>query len=102
MKIVYIASPYSIGDQEKNVRAQIDAASELIDTGYCPYAPLLDHFIHRVYPKPYETWLRCDMEMLGVADIILRLPGESSGADREIKEAERLGKKIIYRLKDLK
>jgi len=36
MKIVYIASPYTVGDVAVNVKTQMDTADSLIEKGYCP------------------------------------------------------------------
>lgn len=87
MKVVYIASPYTIGDIAINVKRQIDTANILIDLGYCPIAPLLSHFQHLVHPRPYEDWVKIDNELVLRSDIVLRLHGESKGADAEVKLA---------------
>lgn len=88
---VYVAGPYTKGDVAVNVRGAILAASELYDAGLMPYVPHLSHYWHTVAPRPYGDWLRLDMEWLRVCDVLLRLPGESSGADKEVCEAVRLG-----------
>lgn len=98
MKMIYIASPYTIGDQAENVRKQLDAANELMDMGFCPIAPLLSHFQHIMHPRPYEDWLRIDEEKLRCCDAILRLPGESKGADREEALAIKLGIPVFYNI----
>lgn len=86
----YIASPYTIGDTAENVRAQIVAAHELMDLGISPYAPLLSHFLHLHQPRQYEDWMAVDLAFLPMCDCVLRLPGESAGADREVRKAESL------------
>lgn len=90
MKRVYIAGPYTKGDVAVNVRNAILAASDLADRGFAPYVPHLTHFWHIVSPRPYEEWLRLDLEFLPICDAVLRLPGKSSGADAEVDEALRL------------
>jgi nucleoside 2-deoxyribosyltransferase len=87
MKRIYIAGPYTKGDVAQNVKAAMDAALDLIETGYAPYVPHLSHFLHMVRPQPYETWMALDVEWLEQCDAVLILPGESEGADREIDEA---------------
>jgi hypothetical protein len=42
-------------------------------------------------PKSYEVWINQDMEWLAKCDVVLRLPGISSGADKETALAEELG-----------
>lgn len=80
---VYIASPYTIGDKETNVRRQIDAWKQLKDLGFCPYAPLLNHYIDLVHKYPEQVWYDYDLEWLEACDVVLRLDGESKGADME-------------------
>jgi len=81
MKRVYIASPYSIGDQAVNVRRQIDCAEELMNLDFVPYAPLLSHFQHLVHPRPIEDWYKFDNVWVRTCHYLLRLPGKSKGAD---------------------
>jgi hypothetical protein len=85
---VYIASPYTIGDTAVNVRKQMDCATLLMDIGFIPFAPLLTHFLHLVNPRPYATWMEYDFEWVKACDFLLRLQGQSSGADREILVSE--------------
>ena len=59
--------------------------------GYVPFAPLLTHFWHLLFPKKYETWLAHDAAWIRVCDAILRIPGKSGGADRETALAEQIG-----------
>lgn len=87
MRIVYIASPYTIGDVAKNVRKQFEAAECLYNAGFLPYPPLFTHFWHFLFPHPYEYWTRLDMEWIRRCDFLLRLPGESNGADEEVRFA---------------
>jgi hypothetical protein len=101
MIAVYIASPYTIGNQAENVRRQIDAADKLMSRGYCPEVPLLSHFQHMVYPRSYGDWMAIDMEKLRRSDVLLRLSGESVGADIEVREAERLGKPVVRSFDEL-
>lgn len=101
MKIVYIASPYTNGSQAQNVGLQIKAYMNLILMGYCPIAPLLSHFAEIYFPLPYEKWIEIDFKLIEISDIILRIEGESSGADKEVEYAEKLNKKIVYNISEL-
>jgi hypothetical protein len=98
---VYIASPYTKGDVAVNVKLQLDTFDELMTLGFAPHAPLYSHFQHMAHPRPYEDWLKNDLEWLPTCDCILRLPGESSGADREIARAKELGLLVFYSIKEL-
>lgn len=98
---VYIASPYTKGDQAANVKLQMDVANQLINIGYAPYAPLMGHFMQMVHPQQYERWMKLDFEWIRTCDCLLRLDGESEGADREVKEAQGIGKRIFYSVRAL-
>src|SRR5574340_777736 len=88
---IYIAGPYSKGDVAENVRLACEAATRLAALGHTPFVPHLTHFWHMLFPHPYEFWLQQDAEWLKVCEAVLRLPGESSGADAEVKMAKELG-----------
>ena len=90
-KKVYVAGPYTKGDQAVNVRTAIMAANRLMDEGHHPYTPHLTHFHHLLFPRRYEDWMELDFAFLRHCDALLRLPGESSGADREVALADKLG-----------
>lgn len=96
MKVVYIASPYTKGDAAENVRRQIDAFDGLAYHGFAPIAPLLGHFVQIVNPLDYDTWTRIDMALVLKSDAVLRLEGESYGADAEVLEASRSGIPVFY------
>ena len=102
MKItVYIASQYRIGNKLDNVRRQIDAAEELLKHGFAPHVPLLNHFWDEIYPHDDNVWLELDLEFLGMFDCLLRLEGESYGADKEVERAKLLGIPVFYDIKEL-
>lgn len=86
-KIIYIASPYTLGDVAENVAVQKDAAHRILDLGHCPIAPLLSHYLHIYRQRPYQDWLEMDLVIIPRIDILLRLPGTSSGADKEVAVA---------------
>ena len=101
MKVIYLASAYTVGDVAVNVKVQIDAADKLIGLGYCPITPLLTHFQHLVHPRPYEDWVKIDNEMVLRSDIILRIPSESKGADAEVALAEANNIPVVYSIEEL-
>lgn len=95
--VVYLASPYSAyANPQDAVAVQIDTFAILRDLGYQPIAPLLSHYIDERHPASYERWMEWCLTMVGVADVVLRLPGASDGADREVAEARRLGKPVVH------
>lgn len=88
---VYVAGPLSRGDTAGNVRAAISAAGELVTLGHLPYVPHLTILWHLVQPRPYEEWMRLDLAWLAVCDALVRLPGDSLGAEVEVERAHELG-----------
>jgi hypothetical protein len=98
---VYVAGPYTQGDVAVNVRAAILAADRLMGLGFAPFVPHLTHFWHLVAPRPYEDWLDLDNQFLPHCDALLRLPGVSAGAEREVALAESLGIPVFHNLKKL-
>jgi len=101
MKRIYVASPFTIGDPSVNVRRQIDAGEELINAGFYPYLPLLAHYQNMIHPHNEETWRRLDMAWVETCDALLRLPGESKGADEEVLLALELGMPVYYSVAEL-
>jgi hypothetical protein len=88
---IYIAGPYTKNDVAVNVRNAFKAANELADLGFAPFVPHSTHFWHMLFPRPYDFWLELDAEFLPCCDAVLRLPGDSSGADKEVQFATSRG-----------
>jgi hypothetical protein len=101
MKKIFIAGPYTLGDVAQNVKKAMDMANELINRGYAPYCPHLTHFLHMNNWQPYQKWLEIDLIFLEKCDAVLRIPGESKGADGEVKRATELNIPIFYSIEDL-
>jgi nucleoside 2-deoxyribosyltransferase len=98
---IYLASPYTKGDVGINVKNSFEAYDVLLKNNFLPFAPLTSHFIHMMYPQDYNTWLEIDLEWLKVCDAVLRLPGESRGADIEVEYAEKNNIPVFYNYSDL-
>jgi hypothetical protein len=88
MSYIYIAGPYSKGDPVKNTADVIRTADYLAMRGHKPYVPHLTLFWHFMIQHDIQFWYDLDLAWLGKCDCLLRLPGESSGADKEIEFAE--------------
>lgn len=102
MKIkVYIASPYTLGDVAVNVKRQLDTVDELMTLGFAPFAPLYSHFQHMAHPRPYQDWIAIDLEWVPACDVLLRLDGQSSGADGEVAFAIERGVPVVYSITEL-
>lgn len=97
---VYIAGPYSQGNVNRNVREALDIGAKILCAGHTPFVPHLCHFWDVSHPMDYETWMRWDMAWLEQCDILLRLPGPSAGADREVARARELRKPVFEGLSE--
>lgn len=91
---VYLAGPISTGDREANVARGIAEGLRLLDAGYAPFIPHLSHVADATSapgdPR-YEAWLAHDVAWLETCGALIRLSGDSSGADREVAAAQALG-----------
>ena len=93
--LVYVAAAYSEPDPVANTKHAIRIADALLLAGFTPLVPHLTMLWDLVSPKPYEEWLDYDNELLARCDAVLRVPGYSVGATREVKFAEWIGIPVI-------
>lgn len=90
--LLYIAAPYTREDPVLNTHRVCRVASEIYDYGdHVPLIPHLNLVWHLIDPRPVEDWYEYDLELLARCDLLVRLPGPSTGADREVTEAQSLG-----------
>ena len=99
--IIYVSGPYSLGDVSKNIRRACLAGDAILRKGHIPFIPHLSHLWHLISPKTWEEWLRIDTALIGLCDALLRLPGESKGADLEVAEAKKLCMFIYYAVEEI-
>jgi hypothetical protein len=98
---IYVAGPYT-SDPEACTRTAIKAGDRILDAGHAPFVPHLAHFWDRLYTnRSYEDWMMLDLAWLRAAHALLRLPGESSGADQEVALASELGIPVFQSMEDL-
>lgn len=98
---IYIAGPYTKGDVAENVRTAIYQGDYVAGLGHYPFIPHLSHFWHYLLLHDYEFWIKQDLMWLECCDAILRLKGESSGADAEVKRAIELGLTVYTSIFDI-
>lgn len=107
--LVYVAGPISRGCIVANVRQAHEAGMALLKAGIpcivphgsCfwgsvvqPALPLTPPwFVPEVLPagSTHIDWYGMDLVIVSRCDAVLRLPGESVGADLEVRKAEELG-----------
>jgi hypothetical protein len=105
---IYIAGPYTADTPERirrNVNVALDAAITLYFKGHFPFVPHLTHFVDERGKETgrrlaWEDYIRWDTAWLEVSDALLYL-GSSRGADIELEEAKRRGKRIFYSLQEI-
>ena len=88
---VYIAGPYTDPEQEENTWKAIGVANQVAEMGFIPFVPHLTYYFHQLIPHEYEFWMEQDEEWLKVCQKLVRIPGKSSGADKEMALAKELG-----------
>ena len=96
-KYVYVAGPITNGDTLLNIRNGMKAGTELVKLGYVPFVPHNDFIQYMLDPDAldYETLLAWDLAWVKRCDAVLRLPGESPGADREVQYARSQGLLVV-------
>jgi len=102
---VYVSGPLTTGGPaalRENVRRAVEAGCELIRRGYVVIVPHEKALLaEQVLYRPYEAWLDYDFKCIDRCDVLLRLPGASGGADREVEYAGSLGRPVYLSLDTL-
>ena len=109
-KRVYISCPISRGDPEDNFTNSCNAQFWCMQHGLAPLNPGLSMLAgasptdpctpkasghHPFDTLTYQDWIDTDLVWVEVADAVLRLPGESKGADLETAHAKLLGIPVV-------
>lgn len=88
---IYVAGPISKGDLRHNIQQARDASVALMKAGFAPFCPHLTCYMAGDTPEVlpcntvHEDWYGIDLPWVAVCDGLLRLPGESTGADLEVQ-----------------
>ena len=91
-KVIYIAGPMAKGPMEENIRMAWGAASRLRDARFSTIVPQNSFFETLAgESRSHEEWLDIDRALVLKSDGLLRLPGESKGADIEARWAKEAG-----------
>lgn len=96
IRFVYVAGPLSKPSELDNIRAAVVWGDRVLDAGFVPLIPHLDALWHLISSRPYETWLAWCLAWVERCDAVLRIPGASAGADREVAHARDVGIPVFY------
>ena len=84
---VYISGPITRGCHIHNFSQAAEAQTQLIKAGFAPMNPMLSMMLPGAWNIPHEDWIEADLPWVACADAVLRLPGESTGAETECRHA---------------
>lgn len=95
--LVYVAAPYTRPDPVENTHLLIAEVNQIAEEGIVtPIAPHLTLLWHLVRPQPLEFWYAYDLAIVARCDAVLRLPGDSTGADEEVRFADERGIPVFF------
>ena len=100
--VVYVSGPISQGNWLINIRLAVQSGERLRRAGFVPLVPHLIALAELCgSDATYEDWLALDLALLERCDALLRLPGPSVGADREVEHARALGLPVFFNELDI-
>ncbi len=98
--LIYISGPMAVAPGSSytaNIRRGIDAAEAIERLWGIPYLPHTQALWGIVYPgKPESTFMERDLAFVDACHALVRIPGESKGADIEERLALEIGKPIFH------
>ena len=101
-KVIYLAGPLEPSGRIDYIRAAVEVAEEIL-TYHC--SAIIPHTMTVMwgyaYPKSKSTWLALDKAIIAKCDAILRIPGDSEGADEEMRFAKSVGIPIYGTVEEL-
>jgi hypothetical protein len=86
-QVIYLAGPMSIGDTQAHVDRAVELYGYLVALGYSVICPQLSHYAERQHGVKFAhgEWLAMDLELVKRCDLVVRLYGQSKGADMEMQ-----------------
>lgn len=100
-KMVFISAPYTHPDPIENTRIVCEVWHKLRKCGFIPFAPHLSMLLQFHKPMDIQFWYDYDIEVMKRCDIVLRLQGESVGADNEVRIATNIGVPVFTSVDEL-
>ena len=112
---VFVAVPIARSSHVPDFGEAAIAMREIIRMGAAPMVPPLSFLVESLLDLSLRMlvdnllmdircgeWLKTDLAWIEAADVVLRLPGKSAGADCQCQHAERFGIPVVYSLVDLR
>lgn len=98
---VYVAGPIRKGDLQENIRKACDVGYELAKLGYAPFVPHLSCYFDGPMPNAEGRlnageWIDIDLQWVAASQGLVRIAGESEGADMEVEHAKRHGVPVAF------
>ena len=98
---IYISGPISKGDHAHNFHQAVTAQKSLMEAGCAVLNPMLSMLMPGAFSIPHAEWIANDLPWVTVSDAVLRLPGESDGADAECGWAKDHDIPVYHNLEEL-
>lgn len=87
IKYVYVAAPYN-SDPIHNTNRAMHYANQLVSLGFVPIIPHTNSLLWNLHTsRPESFWYGYVMDLMLLCDAVVRFPGDSDGADKEVVEA---------------
>lgn len=88
---IFVSCPHTTGNVVANTRKACEAAKSLAEQGFAPYLPHGNQVWDLVDHHPREFWVDLAREFVPACAAVLRVEGESTGVEEEVKLAKSLG-----------
>jgi hypothetical protein len=97
LELIYLSGPITKGNPKTNFKQACDAQRVLMESGrYAVINPMLTMAHPDEKEITWDCWLRTDLEIVTRVDRVIRLPGLSSGADKECDYARSIGVPVFH------
>lgn len=93
---VYISGPITLGNRTMNFANAANMQMQLMEEGFAVFNPMLSILHPDAWNIDHRSWMDNDLPWVAASDVVLRLPGESKGADEETEFAETNVIPVVY------
>ena len=96
---VYLSGPITVGNQRRNYQQAVDAQIAVMALGHSVLNPMLTMQLPDSFSG--NVWMEGCLPWVEAADLVLRLPGYSRGAELECRHARLNGITVCSSMADL-